>query len=735
MQLTINEYSLVFENGGVEIVKSDKTMYRNDKPLYLFVLDYMVMTNFYDKSYDQVSELNGQIVGIGTICSPAGSEFAFRDCYEVCGSGFSMKRTVTVLKADESEHGFASKFTLRPTESSDTHDFNYFGPGVWYKQNDFVPPHFMGYSLDNEYFHWQETRYALPLFAMQNIASGETVAFSRLAADVTLRSMHRNVYNNYIDPTYTIGSIGMSQPKNMTLFYDDLNTTVTRLPLDRSNDPLGIDYVYPADNGETTGRTFGGAGMNPARRQIASLNRIFHPVQVGYSDTYGVMANFGCYSSYQEMLRLVWRSTNARLQSPIAGTDCELLYKNNMKLLKLKARKYNNSWGVPFLSFLPDAQDQNVDYQYGFVGQQPAIGYQLIRYGDLEHDEESYQKGVNIVDFWCSRGMSSFGAPMLWFNPPLDEFQYEPYWTRMIGDGMEGILDAYIYLHKKGDNRTSWYDACKMTADWLVRVQNEDGSYYRSYDQDGNLCMDSKANTTAVIRFLIHFYLVSGTELYKQAALKAGDWSYDNIYLNMEYRGGTCDNSDVYDKESAIYGVFGFLALFDLTGEDKWLVASCGAADYVATWTYTWSFPIVTNLPIHPFNKNNISGQSLIATGHSATDMYMAACSYAFYHLYLYTDDTAYLEFAEFLSKNPQQCNDVDGSVGYSIPGLCHEACGFSDQVLLGQYHWLPWCTFVEVDPVSRLFDTFGTYEITEAEKLPLEERKKLNRIYDNFSI
>ena len=83
---------------------------------------------------------------------------------------------------------------------------------------------------------------------------------------------------------------------------------------------------------------------------------------------------------------------------------------------------------------------------------------------------------------------------------------------------------------------------------------------------------------------------------------------------------------------------------------------------------------MVTNHPIHPFNTRNISGQSLIATGHSAADVDMAACSYVFYRIYLLTDDAEYLRLAKFLSKNPQQCNDVDGSIGYAIPGcLLHD--------------------------------------------------------------
>lgn len=77
----------------------------------------------------------------------------------------------------------------------------------------------------------------------------------------------------------------------------------------------------------------------------------------------------------------------------------------------------------------------------------------------------------------------------------------------------------------------------------------------------------------------------------------------------MEYRGGTCDNADIQDKESGIYALFGFLALYDLTNEHKWLEAAVGAADY----------------------------------------------------------DEHYLDFAKFIYKNTRQSNDVDGSIGYII--------------------------------------------------------------------
>ena len=178
--------------------------------------------------------------------------------------------------------------------------------------------------------------------------------------------------------------------------------------------------------------------------------------------------------------------------------------------------------------------------------------------------------------------------------------------------------------------------------------------------------------------------------------------------------------------------MWGFLALYDLTGEERWLEGAVGAADYTETWTYAWKFPVVTPWPKHPFNQYSISGQSIITVGGGA-DVYMAACSYTYYRLYLITGDAHYLDFALFLQKNTKQSEDVDGSAGYCMPALGHESGNFAEQILHSHYHWLPWCTFVEAEPAANLYDVFGTFEIEEAQKLPPEELAERNRIYARY--
>jgi hypothetical protein len=729
MRLIYGDYTLIFEDGGIEVQKNSKILYFNKRPIFVTLKTVMAISEFYDCVYSDISVSGDRIIAKGAIAVPSGSEFSFTDIYEATGDGFKVGRNVKVVKAGD-DLGFSTKFSFVMTESSDVHDYNCFAPGVWYKQNEYAPDFSFGKDLELEYYWSKETSYALPVFAMQNISSGETAALSRWAADVTMRNYDMMQSESNVDSLYTIGAIGMSKPTNQTLNYMYYGFAVRKY-IETKIDGLSIDYVYPACDGQMpSGRRYGGLDY---KNNVKTFQRINHPVEVGFEQNYSVAVNFGYFGSFQPMMKDIWRVTYQRLRDSLFEVDNGLHFHNCMKIFIKYTKQYGDSYGLPFACQLPNMDISSISFQFGFVGQQPGIGYQLLRYGDKENVPEAFEKGVNVIDFWVRTAMTESGLPQMCYNPNIKGFEPYPHYVRMLADGIEAIVYAYLYLRKKGDERASWREFIRKTADWLVSIQNEDGSFYRAYNTDNSIRMDSKSNTPSVIRFLVEFYLISGDERYKTAAVKAGDWSFDNAYRNMEYRGGTCDNTDIQDKEAGIYAMFGFLALYDLTGGQKWLEGAVGAADYTETWTYSWNFPVRTIWEKHPFNKYSISGQSII-TINGGADVYMAACSYTYYRLYLITGDEHYLDFAEFIHKNTRQSNDVDGSIGYIMPGLGHEGANFTSQTLQSQYHWLPWCTFVEVEPSARLYDTFGSYEIADAQRLSPEERIKRNRIYDTFS-
>jgi len=729
MELKHGEYALRFQDGGFQVLKRGKPLYYNDRPMFATVKTELAVSEFYDHAYEDVVFAGDRIVAKGVLTVPSGSEFSFEDVYEVAEAGFKIERQVEVRKA-AGDLGFATKISFVTTQSSDPREYYGFAPGVWYKQNEFARDGDFGKDLDCEYFWRSETACALPLFAMQHIASGETAAVSRWAPDMTMRSTDILEAGNYVDPKMTTGAVGMSKPQSKTLNYLYYGYAV-RKPFPAKVDGLSLDYVYPVSNGQM-----------PARREYEGLDfkgkfksfqRAFHPMEPGFKQKYAVAVHFGHYEGFRPMMRDLWRTTYRRMRDTLFDVDNERFFHDSMKLLQAYTRQYGESYGLPFSCQLPDMDISTVSFQFGFVGQQPGIGYQLLRYGDKEGVPDAYEKGVNVIDFWVRTAMTESGLPQMCYHPAIDGFEPYPHYIRMLADGVEAILDAYVYLRRKGEERPAWFDFCKKTADWLVKVQNEDGSFYRAYNTDQSVRMHSKSNTPSPIRFLVQFYLATGDERYQAAALKAGEWSYENNYRNLEYRGGTCDNSDIQDKEAGIYALFGFLALYDLTGEAKWLEGAIGAADYTETWTYAWTFPVRTTWPKHPFNQYSISGQSIITIGGGA-DVYMAACSYAYYRLYVITGDEHYLDFAEFIHKNTRQSCDVDGSAGYLMRGIGHESGNFTGQTLQSHYHWLPWCTYVAVDPLSRMYDTFGGYEIADAQRLSPEERSRRNRIYDAFA-
>lgn len=732
MAIRLGDYSVCFDHGGIIVEKGGRTLYFNARPVYVSVKTYAAINEFRDMAYEHAEEKEGTATGEALFVTGNGSEVFVRDVYTVQDNALKVVRHAEVRKRSSDDLGFQTKISFYQAVSDELRDFEYFSPGQWYRNNEYAADFALGKDMDLQYYWRKETYSGLPMFAMRHKESGETIAMSRWAADATLPSVDRTATENYayVDPRMTVGSFGVSKARPEALTYTYYgHMMATPLP-NTACDGVSIDYIYPAVNGQQPSR-----GIGPVRTAQPLTNITWvHPMREGFCQDYAAAVTFGCYRDFGSMMRGTWREVYPRLKDRLFEVDNALLFDNMMRFLKEVTRQFGEAWGTPFVAQLPDFDPNSFSAEIGFVGQQAGIGYQLLRWGRLEGDAEAVTKGLGILDFWADHTMTDAGYPRLWVHLSTHQDEPQPLWVRQIGDGLEAVLDAYVFEAKRGIFHENWMDYCVRTADWLVKTQNGDGSFYRSYRDDGSCCMDSRASTQCVVRFLVQLYLVTGNEEYLQTALRAGEWSWLNQYKLFEYRGGPCDTSDILDKESGIYAMFAYIALFDVTGDRKWLEAACGAADYTETFTFVWDFPVHNPYPAHPFNRNHISGQSNVSVGMAGGDIYMAACSYTYYRLWLLTGDPHYCDFAEFLNRNCKQANDVDGSCGYRYPGLVNEGAHFGEQEYRSRYHWLPWCTFVEVDPASRFMDTFGSHEIAEIEKLPLEERRRRNRIYDHYA-
>ena len=76
---------------------------------------------------------------------------------------------------------------------------------------------------------------------------------------------------------------------------------------------------------------------------------------------------------------------------------------------------------------------------------------------------------------------------------------------------------------------------------------------------------------------------------------------------------------------------------------------------------YAWTFPLADASPAYA--HAGPLGSSLIATGQSVADIFLAFEAYDFYRLHLFRDsaDNQYLNVAQFLANNTKLTTQVSG--------------------------------------------------------------------------
>ena len=209
--------------------------------------------------------------------------------------------------------------------------------------------------------------------------------------------------------------------------------------------------------------------------------------------------------------------------------------------------------------------------------------------------------------------------------------------------------------------------------------------------------------------------------------MKAAEFSYANIHERYLYVACVVDNPQTIDSESGQQAINGFLAIYDLTKDPKWLAAAEQAATYTESWSYMFEVPVEkdqtarTDWP----KDRSIVGQHIIAIGHSATDLGFAWSSFVYYRLYLLTGKEHYLQVARISAHNTKQSMNLGQELYPGQPeGLQQEA--FQVRVSNGAgrrmnsiMEALTWNFAAHLDPMIRFKDAFGTYDLEEVEAMP----------------
>ena len=626
--------------------------------------------------------------GNGTVVTPGGSLFFISDVYKNDAAVLELTRSVTVLSGGAEEYAFSSQFSLLAPPSLRGVPRELFVPGVAYQNVSAVPTGALAGDPLAAVILIREDRLPLPLALAYYASARASAQLAHLqpngstvpGEDFTAR---------IVDERLQFGSLGF------------LNS--------QQQQQLALAFQYPGSEGD---RTYVYSPSGPP----AWANRS-HPVRASFAHAYTLQFKWTeALPSYYSAARAAWRGLSQDFSPtpPAAHPTPAQVYRDGMDVLAAYGGAYSGVPSMPFEAALASGQVTDTSSQMGFVGRAlPAAALLLLDAcaACAAPNASRAAAAAAIVDLWAAQAPTACGAVKTWYNINAggggggiswrsDPIAYQGA-LRIMCDGMLGIVDAWSVSR----DRPAWLAAAVGFGDFLLRVQAGDGSLARAYDwRCAPVDLDTRA-TPFAIPFLLALHAATGDARYLAAAGAAGSFALHSSSAQLfAYVGGAVDNSDITDKEAGWLSAQAFLLLYEATGEEQWLEASARAATFAESFIYLWNVPVACQQappPAFPCSRTTV-GASLIATGQSGADNFMAAAWWDYQRLGEALGDAHFLGLAALLQNATSALTDWDGTLGYAAPGLLGEAFTLSVRRGAGVRAWLPWLTVNLLHPLVQ---------------------------------
>ena len=619
----------------------------------------------------------------GTLTSPGGCDAFFSDALScVTADGFTLTRVVTILSIGAEETAFASQFSLPAPAGLAAARRELSLPGLVYQNLSALPRGALAGDPRAAHILVREDRLPLP-FALSYFPADNGSGAARLVhmspdgrtlpdEDLTAR---------IVDERLRFGSIGF---------------------INSGDGSFSLAFQFPGSEGDRT-YVYDASGGGWANRS--------HPLVLGFSHTYTLAFTWqDAASSYYRAAERAWREVFDAFAPPTPPSPLpSQLYRDGMELLAAYGVAHHGVAIMPFEASLPDGHVIDSSSQMGFVGRALPCAA-LLLYDALVSAPNSTRvaQAEAIIDVWVSHAGMQCGVVKTWYDlAPSGAITWRGGGTdayqgsiRIMTDGMMGLLDAFTTF----PSRTDWLAAALRYADFLVSHLAADGSIASSFGWSCEVLSSDTRQTHHIIPFLVSCFNATHDNKYRAAALAAGAFSAASFEGVFSYEGGAVDNHDVADKEAGWLAAQAFIALYELTGDAAWLAPAAQAATYAETFTYAWDVPLAcAQVPptVYPCHRTTL-GSSLIATGQSGVDNYMAIASHDFSRLGVWLGDAHFVRFGAWLGAATSQVTDWDGSLGYAHRGLMHEAATLSVRRGAGVADWLPWLTANLLHPLVQ---------------------------------
>ena len=289
-------------------------------------------------------------------------------------------------------------------------------------------------------------------------------------------------------------------------------------------------------------------------------------------------------------------------------------------------------------------------FVFGWCGQTAALGYALQVLADDLGDTDALQMATRSLDFLSTAEFYDEGF-YTWYN-----FKERKWLQRgrpellSQGQAMLNFANAIRAGRAKKLDVSRWERFLRRACDFHAkRILKDDWK-------------PLSTNQAFFIAPLCSAHKLFGTDIYRLAAEKAGS-VYASRHLSMDepYWGGTLDAS-CEDKEGAFAALQGFMALYELNHEPKYLKWAEHACDVVLTYMVVWDIDMPPGrLRDHGFKTR---GWTAVSVQNQHIDVFGVLITPDIYRLGQYLDRDELKKLAILMYRSCGQLIDPYGSQG-----------------------------------------------------------------------
>ena len=230
--------------------------------------------------------------------------------------------------------------------------------------------------------------------------------------------------------------------------------------------------------------------------------------------------------------------------------------------------------------------------EVGFVGRVLLNAYNALEYGEANNRQDLVDIANSIFDSYLEHGFTSNGLfrEVVDFAHNREEHVYS---IRRQSEGIYAILNYLKYEKTKKRSHPQWEAKVKTLLAAFLKIQNEDGSFPRKFDNNLNISDASGGSTPSATLPLVMAYSYFKDKTYLNSAKLTAGYLEKELISKADYFSSTLD-ANCEDKEASLYAstAMYYLALVSKGKERQHYADLClKSAYFCLSWYYTWDVP------------------------------------------------------------------------------------------------------------------------------------------------